>query len=140
MAKIHKLELYLIDFEDYDFKQHLEYIADKHDIYYKVVSHKESKSFKWEDDLDINQEDCTLEDYKKYFDDRKAILNLYDNLNPSIEVGIGDYVISNTDDFGLKKDKEYKIINIPCYDEIEIEVSENKTEIFSVDWFNTIAI
>lgn len=70
------------------------------------------------------------------FNNQKAILNHYDILEPNIEVGIEDYVISNTDEFGLQKDKKYKILNVNHYDEIEVEISKNQTEIFSIEYFN----
>ena len=70
MATLHKLELYVIDFDDnWDNMQSLlENTADRIDLSYKVASHEQSKEFEWEDDLKINKCGCTIEDYEEYFD------------------------------------------------------------------------
>lgn len=37
----------------------------------------------------------------------KAILNVHDDLSPNVDVGVGDYVVANTNEFGLIKGDIY---------------------------------
>lgn len=69
MAKVHKVELYLIDAnEQYSSLDDILVSAlDNTDIMYEVNSRKESESFEWKDDLPINYINCTSDDYEEYF-------------------------------------------------------------------------
>ena len=69
MAKLYKVELYLIDAnEQYgSLDDILVNTLDNTDIMYEVNSRKESKSFEWKDDLPINYMNCISDDYEKYF-------------------------------------------------------------------------
>lgn len=74
MAKIYKIEAYLIDvvdrLEDEDLKNSVsEYLSSKFDciVHENHTSIKESRGFAWDDNLDLNMIDCKKEDYDKYF-------------------------------------------------------------------------
>lgn len=69
MAKVHKVELYLIDANSMygNTEQLLDYLLDRTDINYRVKSQQESEEFEWEDDIAINYGDATIDDYEEYF-------------------------------------------------------------------------
>ncbi|CEQ01663.1 Uncharacterised protein [[Clostridium] sordellii] len=68
MEKLHKIELYIVDynnqFETVD--SFINYLADRTDCIYHV-GNSETVEFEWDDDLDINNIDATTKDYEKYF-------------------------------------------------------------------------
>ena len=95
MATLHKLELYIVDFDDYweVMKSSLESVADKADLCYKVASHEQSKEFEWHDDIDINKQDCTIEDYEAYFnknDFECILLSMEGKCNRKLYTGVGE--------------------------------------------------
>lgn len=71
MAKIHKVELYLLDVnEDFDslddalvYMTNRKYAPDVH------VINSESKEFEWDDDVIINGYDCSTEQYNNFFEE-----------------------------------------------------------------------
>lgn len=65
----------------------------------------------------------------------KAILNMYDSSLENVEVGVGDYVIANTDEFGLKERQRYKILEVNSHDMITVEVYEGHTDMYSIEYF-----
>lgn len=65
----------------------------------------------------------------------KAILNMYDSCLENVEVGVGDYVVANTDEFGLKERQSYEILEVNSYDMITIEVYEGHTDMYSIEYF-----
>lgn len=70
----------------------------------------------------------------------KAILYMYDNCSENVEVGVGDYVVANTDDFGLKKGEKYKILEVNSYDLITVEVYKGHTDEYSIEYFDEYII
>lgn len=66
----------------------------------------------------------------------KAILNMYDSCSDNVEVGAGDYVVANTDEFGLKDGEEYKILEVNSYDLITVEVYSGHTDMYSIEYFD----
>ena len=73
---------------------------------------------------------------KKMEEVMKAILNLFDNCLENIEVGEGDYVVANTNEFGLKEGHKYKVLEVDSYDMITIEVYEGHTDMYSIEYFD----
>lgn len=65
----------------------------------------------------------------------KAILNIYDSCSENIEVGAGDYVIANTNEFGLKERQRYKILEVNSHDMITVEVYAGHTDMYSIEYF-----
>lgn len=66
----------------------------------------------------------------------KAILNMYDSCSEEIEVGVGDFVVANTDEFGLKERQKYEILEVNSLDMITIEVYEGHTDMYSIEYFD----
>lgn len=66
----------------------------------------------------------------------KAILNIHDSNLENVEVGVGDYVIANTDEFGLKERQRYKILEVNSHDMITVEVYEGHTDMYSIEYFD----
>lgn len=66
----------------------------------------------------------------------KAILNMYDSSLENVEVGEGDYVVANTNEFGLKEGHKYKVLEVDSYDMITIEVYEGHTDMYSIEYFD----
>ncbi|WP_277229787.1 hypothetical protein [Romboutsia timonensis] len=66
----------------------------------------------------------------------KAILNMYDSCSEEIEVGVGDFVVANTDEFGLKERQKYEILEVNSFDMITIEVYEGHTDMYSIEYFD----
>ena len=70
MAKIHKVEMYLVDInEDFDtLDDALVYMTNRK---YAPLLHlvtSESKEFEWDDDVIINYCNCTNEQYNQFFE------------------------------------------------------------------------
>ena len=71
MAKVHKVELYLLDVNEYfnnvdyllDYMTNGKYAPSVH------VINSESKEFEWDDDVVINRYDCSTEQYDKFFEE-----------------------------------------------------------------------
>lgn len=66
----------------------------------------------------------------------KAILNIYDSCSENIEVGVGEFVVANTSEFGLKEKHKYKVLEVNSYDMITIEVYKGHTDMYSIEYFN----
>lgn len=70
MAKIHKVELFLVDVAD-DFVNVDEILDCWQNSRYSPKIHKikeQSKEFEWSDDVPINSIYCDTEGYNKFFD------------------------------------------------------------------------
>jgi hypothetical protein len=70
MAKIHKVEMYLLDInEDFDtLDEALIYMTNcKYAPSVHIIS-SESKNFEWDDDVIINYYKCTNEQYNQFFE------------------------------------------------------------------------
>lgn len=65
----------------------------------------------------------------------KALLNMYDSCSENVEVEVGDYVIANINDFGLKKGKKYKILGIDSVDLITVEVAGCARD-YTIEYFD----
>lgn len=68
----------------------------------------------------------------------KAILNMYDSCSENVEVGVGDYIVANTNEFGLKEGKKYKILDVDAVDLITIEVYEDHMDTYSIEYFDEV--
>lgn len=66
----------------------------------------------------------------------KAILNIYDSCSENIEVGVGDYIVANTNQFGLNERQKYKILEVISNDMVEIEVYEGHIDTYSIEYFD----
>ena len=66
----------------------------------------------------------------------KAILNMYDSSLENVEVGVGDFVVANTDEFGLKEGHKYKVLEVDSCDMVTIEVYEGHTDMYSIEYFD----
>ena len=85
MAKLYKVEMYIIDFNDEimdvdDLKGMLEEFGFHNWIGIKIANIKESKEFEWSDDLKINKVDATVEDFEKYFKPTNNLDELLDQI------------------------------------------------------------
>lgn len=73
MAKVTKLEVYIVDYADeYQDAEHFigelkELIRDQMWVQVSIGEIKESEVFEWNDDLKINRTDSTIEDLEAYF-------------------------------------------------------------------------
>lgn len=67
MAKIHKLELYIVDMNDmYRDEDVICSIKNSVDCECKIALY-DNKVFEWNDDLKINCSNARIKDYKEYF-------------------------------------------------------------------------
>ena len=66
----------------------------------------------------------------------KAILNMDDSCSEKIEVGVGDYIVANTNQFGLNERQKYKILEVNSCDMVTIEVYEGHTDMYSIEYFD----
>ena len=66
----------------------------------------------------------------------KAILNMYDSCSEKIEVGVGDYIVANTNQFGLNERQKYRILEVNSCDMVTIEVYEGHTDMYSIEYFD----
>lgn len=71
MAKIHKVELYLLDVhEDFNNVDYLlDYMTNGKYAPSVHVINSESKKFEWDDDVIINRCGCSTEQYDKFFEE-----------------------------------------------------------------------
>ena len=49
---------------------------------------------------------------------------------------MGDYVVANTNEFGLVKGDIYEIVQVNAYDMITIEVNDEEIDMFSIEYFD----
>ena len=72
MARVMKLEVYVVDYSDeYQDVEHFggdlkELVGSKMWVQVKLGEVKESEEFEWDDDLKINKTDSTIEDLEEY--------------------------------------------------------------------------
>ena len=67
-----------------------------------------------------------------------ALLNFHDDLEPNIPIFKGDYVVSNTNDFGLVKDERYEVLEVNSLDLITIKLRGEAECMYSVEYFNSV--
>lgn len=70
MSKIYKIEVYIVDPNEYyaDGEELFETIIDKTDCFCPTsIIYKEAE-FEWDDDLRINHGECTVSDCEEMFD------------------------------------------------------------------------
>ena len=63
--KIHKFEVYVLDFEDYGPDEYKNIIENKID-FAKVFVQGSSKEIKWTDEHELNKNTVTIETWRKY--------------------------------------------------------------------------
>ena len=71
MARIHKVELYLLDVNE-DFDSVYDIMAYMTNLKYAPSIHmasSESKEFEWDDDVIINRYNCSTEQYSSFFEE-----------------------------------------------------------------------
>ena len=69
MAKIHKVEFYFVDYNDF-YKTSDDLLYNIDSLCDGLVLHPEcktSKSFEWYDDINLNHYGCSKDDCEKYF-------------------------------------------------------------------------
>jgi len=67
MAKLHKILMYVTDYEGFSAEQvehEIKRTIQRSDFSVKISSHEESPEFEWDDDLKINYANDTDEDYE----------------------------------------------------------------------------
>ena len=65
--KMHKIEVYVIDFEDSGVEECMNLIEENQDIMCKVVHTETIDIGEWNDDHELNQNSSGPEIYRKYF-------------------------------------------------------------------------
>ena len=71
MARIHKVEMYLLDVNDTYGKyigSEIERLFDRSDSSAMFITSKPSEVFEWDDDIILNKYECTREDCEKFLD------------------------------------------------------------------------
>lgn len=70
MARVHKVEMYLVDPNDYynDAESEIECLIDRSEFYSKFLRIKSSKYFEWDDDIILNKYACTKEDCESFLE------------------------------------------------------------------------
>lgn len=66
----------------------------------------------------------------------KAILNMYNSYMENTEVGEGEYVVANTNEFGLEEGKKYKILEVNSLDTITVEVYRGHIDMYTIEYFD----
>lgn len=69
MARVYKIETYIVDTcNDYkNAKSFMNRMMDRTDCFMVNPHYQTSKEFEWDDDIDLNYNDCTEEQCEKYF-------------------------------------------------------------------------
>jgi hypothetical protein len=63
----HRLEVYVLDFENYGIDE-IKSVFRNLDSFYSVADHQTTTITEWTDDHELNKMKCTLETRRKYFD------------------------------------------------------------------------
>lgn len=66
----------------------------------------------------------------------KVMLNMHDSSLENVEVGVGDYVVANTNEFGLKEGHKYKVLEVNSCAMVTIEVYAGHTDMYSIEYFD----
>jgi len=68
MAKLYKVEMYILDPNDYYscFDNIIADCENATDIYFRCFNEQEAE-VEWDDGINLNQRDCTLESHRNYF-------------------------------------------------------------------------
>ena len=79
MAKIHKMEFYLVDCSD-TYKNGESVINEiersLYDGFIQCPTWKTSVEFEWHDDIDLNSYDCNKEECEKYFSLKQTLASM----------------------------------------------------------------
>jgi hypothetical protein len=70
MAKIYKTEMYIVDVND-SFKSMIDIcskISERLDLIFINPFNTQMREIEWDDNIDLNFNNCTLESYRKYFE------------------------------------------------------------------------
>lgn len=68
MAKVHKVTMFVTDIDgDSDIEDLIGCGLRMYDLYPEFINVDTSEEFEWDDDLAINKNDSTKEDFEKYF-------------------------------------------------------------------------
>lgn len=75
MAKVHKVVLYISDYNDRyqdedDVKLAIEHFSDSEGVGIHIAEQKESEYFEFDDDLAVNKIKATTEDFEKYIENK----------------------------------------------------------------------
>lgn len=112
MAKIYKVNMYIIDCNDMinDIDEVTDIIERKFSAFTHVGECK-NRSLEWNDDLQINQVGATTKDHEEYFDENETIedmKSLFDILRSSLCEGVDDIdsAIEILNKYNIKVDEE----------------------------------
>lgn len=64
----HRLEVYVLDFENYGVESIKSILENNLDDHYTVADQQSTVIPEWTDDHELNKTKCTLETRRKYFD------------------------------------------------------------------------
>jgi hypothetical protein len=68
MAKVHKVSMFVTDIDgDSNLKDLIVHGLSRYDLFPEFIEVKSSEEFEWEDDLEINDVECTKDKFEKYF-------------------------------------------------------------------------
>ena len=69
MSKIHKIEMYIVDANDFMDRDYTGILGvlDRYTGMNGIIINGKTVEFEWDDDLAINRVNCPLEEYEKYF-------------------------------------------------------------------------
>lgn len=71
MAKVHRVILNIIDFEEISDEDLHYYLTNTKYLDTKIVSHEKSEEFEWEDDHPLNKFDTCDEEFERIFKEEK---------------------------------------------------------------------
>lgn len=78
MARIHKVEFYLVDYNDM-YETGEDVLNEAENKLYGLIqcpTWKTSTEFEWHDDINLNYSSCSKEDCEKYFPQKQTIISL----------------------------------------------------------------
>lgn len=89
MEKLHKVELYVVDYNNQfgTVDNFVNYLKDRTDCLYHVGNNK-TVEIEWDDDIDINKINATTKDHEKYFEKEEQNDEIMKN-----KYSVGEYVI-----------------------------------------------
>ena len=68
MARVHKVSMYITDIEgDSVVTDAIRHGLNRYDLFPEFIKIESSDEFEWEDDLEINNVECSENEFEKYF-------------------------------------------------------------------------
>lgn len=84
----HRLEVYVLDFENWGIKEISHMISNMDNCYVRVGEHQTTVIPEWTDDHELNKTKCTLETRRKYFDIKQVCSYVDIPLRPKTELEV----------------------------------------------------